>query len=133
MEHLRQAATKIAGMTLEIKPQPNEDAHPVKIGRNGTGMKAAALVVTELYNRKPVFVRGGGTIGALSMIDHILGLETTMFAFAESDNMAHSADEFARLKSFRYGERAYVRLLHELSLLHPYSDNQKDVCEKEEL
>lgn len=103
---------------MEIRAEPNEDGSPVNVKRTSPGMDAAANVLKELYNREPIFTRMGGTIGAVSMISQVLALETTLFGFANPDELAHSPNEFGRLESFRRGEVAYVRLLDEISRSH---------------
>lgn len=131
MQHLKREAAKIPGVALEIEAEPNQDGTAVKVDRTGLGMQAAKRVLSELYGMEPSYRWGGGTIGAVSMIKQVLGLDTTLFGFANPDELAHSPNEFGRLASYRRGEMAYVRLLSEIARSH--RKNETTDSAKEEL
>lgn len=96
--------------------QPIEGSgEPFLTKKEGTGLVAAAKVLKGIYGRDPLFFRSGGSIPAFKILQQILSVDMTMFAFALSSENWHSPDEFTRLSSLRRGEVAYSMLLVELA------------------
>lgn len=93
--------------------------------KDTAGNRVAAAVLKEVYNREPVYIGMGGSIPVLSLFRKVLSLETTMFAFGHSDENVHAPDEFARIDSFRRGEKAYVRLFSGLAASHNADEGGK--------
>lgn len=75
------------------------------------------MILEELYGKKGVYFRMGGSIPAMGLFQKMLGKDVTMFAFGHSDENCHAPNEFARLDSFRRSEKAYVRLFMRLGEL----------------
>jgi len=93
-------------------------ARPYYIPTDHWGSRAAAAVLTELYGVEPYQSRTGGSIPVCELFLDTLGVYTVGFAFGLRDEQIHAPDEFFRLGSFRRGQRAYARLLHELGRAH---------------
>lgn len=132
-EHLLTEGAKIPGVAVEVKDDPSLDGHPFKMKGDTPSIRVAVKVLTELYNREPIFTRGGGSIPAVSIMHQFLGLETTIFGFALHDENVHAPDEYYRLDSFRLGSIAYVRLLNELALSHATDSSNNKWNAKDEL
>lgn len=132
-EHLLTEGAKIPGVTVEVKFDPSLDGYPFKMKGDTPSNRVAAKVLTELYNREPVFISSGGSIPAVSILHRVLGLETTIFGFALPDEAFHAPDEFYRLDSFRRGGVAYVRLLNALALSHVTESTNNKGNAKDEL
>lgn len=111
--HFEREAKRIGGIAVELSEFPFE-AGAFKMDKGSGANAAAAKVLEEVYGRKPVYFRMGGSIPVLTHLRDVLGVETTMFAFGHSDENVHAPDEYARIDSFRRGEKAYVRLFAEL-------------------
>lgn len=124
--HLEKEATKIEGVEVSLKGLKFM-ADPIKLGKSSVGIAAARSVLSKLYGREPSYFYMGGSIPAVTLLYDVLGLETVVFAFANSDEMVHAPNEFGRLSSFRRGQEAYVRMLWELRERHSkIGDEQRD-------
>lgn len=88
-----------------------------EMDKRAGGNVVVAEVLKEIYEREAVTFMMGGSIPVFGYLRDVLGLETSMFAFGHADENVHAPDEFARLDSFRRGERAYVRLLARLGAM----------------
>ena len=106
-----------AGVTVAVQPLPGA-ARPYYIPTDHWGSRAAAAVLMEVYGVEPYQSRTGGSIPVCELFLDTLGVYTVGFAFGLRDEQIHAPDEFFRLGSFRRGQRAYARLLHELGRAH---------------
>jgi acetylornithine deacetylase/succinyl-diaminopimelate desuccinylase-like protein len=79
------------------------------------GNQAARDVHLQLYGKEPYYARSGGSIPFCTLILEALGVYTVNFAFALSDELQHSPNEFFRLSSFRRGQTGYCLLLDRLA------------------
>ncbi len=105
------------GVTVAVQPLPGA-ARPYYIPTDHWGNRAAATVLTTLYGVEPYQSRTGGSIPVCELFLDTLGVYTVGFAFGLKDEQIHAPDESFRLGSFRRGQRAYARLLHELGRAH---------------
>ena len=105
------------GVTVTVQPLPGA-ARPYRVPTDHWGNRAAAAVLTEVYGVEPYQSRTGGSIPVCELFLDTLGVYTVGFAFGLRDEQIHAPDEFFRLGSFRRGQRAYARLLHELGRAH---------------
>ncbi|MDJ0388933.1 dipeptidase [Roseomonas sp. E05] len=86
-----------------------EDEHPLLV--------AAEKVMGEIFGRRPVRARGGGTLPITSVFKETLGIDTLRFAFGMPDEDVHAPNEFFRLSSLEEGLRAWSMMLAELGRL----------------
>ncbi len=101
------------GVKVAFEPVESS-ANPYLMPADLPGSVAAIEVLTELYGKKPLFVREGGSVPILSIFREHLGTYATCFGFSMNDEKFHAPDEFFRLKSFELGQRAYCKLLNRL-------------------
>jgi acetylornithine deacetylase/succinyl-diaminopimelate desuccinylase-like protein len=101
------------GVTVDIIPVDSK-VNPYSMPADLPGSLAAIEVLSELYGKKPIFIRDGGSVPILSIFLEHLGRYATCFGFAMNDEKFHAPDEFFRLKSFELGQRAYCTILHRL-------------------
>ena len=101
------------GVRATVRSLPGA-AKPYLIPLDHWGNQAAEAVLTEIYGRFPYAMRLGGSIPVCETFLSVLGAYTVNFAFALMDEQMHAPDEFFRLSSFRRGQVAYGKLLHEL-------------------
>jgi acetylornithine deacetylase/succinyl-diaminopimelate desuccinylase-like protein len=90
-------------------------AMPYLIPVDHPGLRIAATVLRELYNREPYVTRSGGTVPVNSLFLQYLNAYTIVFAFGLRDERLHSPNEFFRLSSFERGQKAYGMLLNRLA------------------
>ena len=86
-----------------------EDGHPL--------LGAAERVLQEVFGRRPVRARGGGTLPITSIFKEMLGIDPLRFAFGLPDEDVHAPNEFFRLSSLEEGLRAWSLMLAELGRL----------------
>jgi len=102
-----------AGVKVDMTPI-DSNANPYLMPTDLPGSLAAIEVLSELYGKKPILIREGGSVPILSMLLEHLGTHATCFGFGMNDEKFHAPDEFFRLKSFELGQRAYCKILHRL-------------------
>ncbi len=78
------------------------------------GNHAASAVLTELYGKKPYYVRVGGSLPVCTLFKKYLDVYMINYAFCLMDEQAHAPNEFFRLSNFDRGHKAYCMLLHHL-------------------
>jgi acetylornithine deacetylase/succinyl-diaminopimelate desuccinylase-like protein len=101
------------GVKVEITPI-DSNANPYLMPADLPGSLAAIEILTELYGKKPLLIREGGSVPILSLLLKHLGAYATCFGFGMNDEKFHAPDEFFRLKSFELGQRAYCKILYRL-------------------
>jgi acetylornithine deacetylase/succinyl-diaminopimelate desuccinylase-like protein len=101
------------GVQVKVRNLPGA-AKPYLIPLDYWGNQAGAAVLTEMYGKTPYAVRTGGSIPVCETFLSVLGAYTVNFAFGLMDEQIHAPNEFLRLSSFRRGQVAYGKLLHEL-------------------
>ena len=110
-DHIRKNTP--AGVTVDITPV-DSNANPYLMPADLPGSLAAIEILTELYGKKPILIREGGSVPILSLLLEHLGTYATCFGFGMNDEKFHAPDEFFRLKSFELGQRAYCKILHRI-------------------
>ncbi len=100
-------------MKVDITPVDSK-ANPYLMPADLPGSRAAIEVLSELYGKKPILIREGGSVPILSIFLEHLGTYATCFGFGMNDEKFHAPDEFFRLKSFELGQRAYCKILYRL-------------------
>lgn len=78
------------------------------------GNVAASAVLTELYGKKPYYVRIGGSLPVCTLFQQHLGVDMVNYAFGLMDEQFHAPNEFFRLSNFDRGQKAYCMLLKHL-------------------
>lgn len=110
-EHIERNSPR--GVRVEVQPLKFL-AQPYLIPADHPGNQIVHSVLEELYGRPPYYTRTGGSIPICTLLKEHLGAYTVSFGFGLNDERAHAPDEFYRLKSFEFGQRAYCRLIERL-------------------
>lgn len=105
---------KLPGVQMTVTPLPGT-AKPYVMAADHWGNEAAKVVLTELYNVEPYFLRLGGSLPICELFLSDLGAYTVNLGFALPDEQFHAPNEFYRLSSFRRGVVAYGKMLHQLA------------------
>src|SRR5262249_5469953 len=88
---------------------------PYHVPADHPGNRAITSVLTELYGKRPVYVRNGGTLPVTGLFRDVLGVYTVALSFGLPDQRVHAPNEFHRLASFRRAQRAMALFLHRLA------------------
>lgn len=116
-KHIEDVGSQIEGVRVEANVLPFFGA-PYLAKKSGVANRAATSVLADVYGKQPNFYKMGGSIPVLAHMKELLDLDTTVFAFGNSDENIHAPDEFARLDILHKGSRAYVQLFDEIAQLH---------------
>lgn len=87
-------------------------AHPVLLPRDHPALNAADWAYTYSFGRAPVYLRSGGTIPIVSLLQRKLGIPTALMGFALSSDRMHAPNERFYLPSFFKGIAASALFMH---------------------
>jgi acetylornithine deacetylase/succinyl-diaminopimelate desuccinylase-like protein len=75
-------------------------AHPAQLDRRHPVMRAAAAAYRRGFGAAPVFLRSGGSIPVVSMLQEVLGITTAAMGFALPGDRIHAPNERFHLPTF---------------------------------
>jgi len=78
-------------------------AHPALVSRNHPALRAAAVAYRKGFGATPVFLRSGGTIPVVNLLQERLGIPTVLMGFALPDDRMHAPNEKFHLPNFYHG------------------------------
>ncbi len=93
----------IAPASVTVKAEEHHGGEPYMTPINSKAYKAAAKAIEATFNKKPIPVRGGGSIPICSLFEKELGIKIVFMGFGlDSDNL-HSPNEKFDLVNFYKG------------------------------
>lgn len=115
IEHLvRRHIAAITPPTVRSRVKKQLMARPALVDRNHPAMRAAGLAYERGFGARPVFLRSGGTIPVVNMLQEQLGIPTVLMGFALPDDRAHGPNEKFYLPNFFNGIATSIAFLAEL-------------------
>jgi acetylornithine deacetylase/succinyl-diaminopimelate desuccinylase-like protein len=78
-------------------------------------VRAMGDALQTAFGRKPIFVRGGGGIGAVLKFKQILGVDSVLTGFSLPDDNFHGPNEKLHLPTWKKGMSALVYFFHNLA------------------
>jgi len=94
---------KIAPPGVTVKASEHHGGDPYLTPVDSIEYQAASKAIEETFGKKPIPVRGGGSIPITSLFESVLGLKTVFLGFGlDSDNL-HSPNEKFDLANFYKG------------------------------
>ncbi len=102
------------GVTVSVKVFPG-NSKPYVVPDDNPALPVLAKVLGDLFGRKPVTVRLGGTLPIARAFLDTLGVYLVFFAMSSPDAGAHGPNEFFRIEEFNRLRRGLPVLLQELS------------------
>jgi acetylornithine deacetylase/succinyl-diaminopimelate desuccinylase-like protein len=100
------------GVTAEYKPIHN--AGPSLVNPDNRFIAAAADAMEQVFGRKTVYIRSGGSIPIVGSFDRDLGIPSVMMGFGLPDDNLHAPNEKLHLPNFFRGIEAVARYLEML-------------------
>jgi acetylornithine deacetylase/succinyl-diaminopimelate desuccinylase-like protein len=98
-----------AGLALAIRAGPGSRA--TTIDRRYPAMSAAAQALTDAFGRAPVFMRSGGSIPIVDVMQRLFGVHVVLMGFARPDDGMHAPNERVNLPTLHRGTAACARFL----------------------
>lgn len=96
-----------AGVKVQVKPHHGGD--PVVTPSNNPGYLAAEKAMHETFGKKPVPVRGGGSIPIVALFEKELGIKSVLMGFSLDTDAIHSPNE-------HYGIFNYIKGIETIPL-----------------
>jgi acetylornithine deacetylase/succinyl-diaminopimelate desuccinylase-like protein len=114
LEQLKKAiaAAKPAGVRAEYKLLSG--AGPSLVNPDNRFIKESALAMEEVFGRKTVYIRSGGSIPIVGLFERHLGIPSVMMGFGLPDDNLHSPNEKFHVPNFERGIDATVRYFERL-------------------
>jgi len=78
---------------------------------------AGQQALRRVYGQEAALIRDGGSIGAVDVIDRLLGAPCLLVGFVLPDSFAHAPNERLDLESFYLGRKAALHLWEEIAAI----------------
>jgi acetylornithine deacetylase/succinyl-diaminopimelate desuccinylase-like protein len=115
IEHLvRRHVAAITPPTVRSQVSKQLTARPALVDRNHPAMRAAAIAYERGFGARPVFLRSGGTIPVVNMLQEQLGIPTVLMGFGLPDDRAHGPNEKFYLPNLFNGIATSIAFLAEV-------------------
>ena len=94
---------KIAPSSVSVKITPHHGGEPVVTPTDSIGYKAASLAFEEVWGKKPVPTREGGSIPIVALFENELKVKTILLGFGLDEDAIHSPNESYGLFNYFMG------------------------------
>jgi acetylornithine deacetylase/succinyl-diaminopimelate desuccinylase-like protein len=108
-ERVRQRVLDVAPPGVRVGVQLINSGMWSLTGIDHPAAEAAAVCLEQVFGRRPLYERGGGSIPAAASFASMLGLPVVMLGFANPDSNAHAPNESMVLANYEGGARTLVR------------------------
>lgn len=99
----------IAPEYVKVKVTPHHGGQGYVSPTNIPAYKAASKAVEEVFGKKPVPFRSGGSIPIISTFEKVLGIKSILLGFGLESDAIHSPNENFQLDNFLKGIETVVR------------------------
>ena len=93
----------------------HHQTRPVLVPRDGPLVEAAVRAHVTAFGREPVFIREGGSLPVVSLLQEELGAPSLLLGFGIPDDNAHAPDERLRIEDYYRGIVLMGSLLEEMA------------------
>ncbi len=98
----------IAPKSVKVKVEALHGGHPYVSPIDTNGYMAASKAVEQVFGKKPVPVRSGGSIPIIPQFEKILGVKSILLGFGLESDACHSPNENFPLENFFKGIETVV-------------------------
>jgi acetylornithine deacetylase/succinyl-diaminopimelate desuccinylase-like protein len=95
--------TSIAPKSVKVKVTPLHGGQPGVTPTDSAAFKAASAAFEEVWSKKPIPTRDGGSIPIVALFKKELGLDTVLMGFGLDSDAIHSPNEHYGVKNFLLG------------------------------
>lgn len=114
MELLEARLRDLCPPTVEMDIERFHSGKPVITPLDHPAVQSASRAVERAFQRRPAFIRSGGSIPIVASFQEILGISSVLMGMSLPDDHAHAPDERFDLGNFYGGIRASAFLWEEL-------------------
>jgi acetylornithine deacetylase/succinyl-diaminopimelate desuccinylase-like protein len=93
----------IAPKSVEVKAELHHGGEPYMTPISSKGYKSASKAVETTFGKKPIPVRGGGSIPICSILEKELGIKIVFMGFGLDNDNLHSPNEKYNLENYYKG------------------------------
>jgi len=115
LNKLEKYLLNIAPKSVKVRVNKMGGAMAVEVPTEGPWLDAAKRAIIKGFGKEPVFTKEGGSIPIVGDFKRILGLDSLLIGFTQSDCNAHSPNERFRLVDFDRGCKTATALPFELA------------------
>jgi acetylornithine deacetylase/succinyl-diaminopimelate desuccinylase-like protein len=116
---IHEQASRIAPCTVQIRTCSASHARPSVTSTRHPAMRAAAIAYQRGFGAKPVFMRSGGTIPVVNMLQQLLGISTVLMGYGLPEDNIHGPNERFDLQRFMWGISTNIHFLYEAARIVP--------------
>jgi acetylornithine deacetylase/succinyl-diaminopimelate desuccinylase-like protein len=106
---------RIAPKSVRVKVDKLGGAKAVEVPSEGPWLEAAGRALMSGFGKEPLFAKEGGSIPIVGDFKGILGLDTLLIGFCQSDDNVHSPNERFSRRDFERGCKTAAALPFELA------------------
>ena len=99
---------KIAPKSVKVKVMAHHGGEPAVTPTDSDAYLAASKAFEEVWNKKPIPTRDGGSIPIVALFKEELGLDTVLMGFGLDSDAIHSPNEHYGIKNFLLGIETIV-------------------------
>lgn len=97
---------------FEVKPL--KFARPWLGERNHWNFRAATAAVKRIYGQDPQYIRGGGSIPVIIVLEELTGKNVVLIPMGQSDDAAHGQNEKISIRNYIQGTKVFAAYFMEL-------------------
>jgi acetylornithine deacetylase/succinyl-diaminopimelate desuccinylase-like protein len=112
---LRQRLTELLPPGIRMELVDHHGAPGVVMPLDSPYLQAAAAAIETGFERRPVFIREGGSIPIVNTFASVLNAEVLLLGWGQNDDNPHSPNEKFSLSDYHRGIRASAALWQELA------------------
>lgn len=105
----------IAPKHVKVKVTAHHGGEPAVTSTESDAYKAASLAFEEVWGKKPIPTRDGGSIPIVALFKRELGLDTVLMGFGLDSDAIHSPNEHYGVKNFVLGIETIVAFYKKFS------------------
>jgi acetylornithine deacetylase/succinyl-diaminopimelate desuccinylase-like protein len=110
-ELLQDAILAVEVPGVEVSVTLHDTLRPFVVSVDHPAARSAARCLRDVFGQDPVYIREGGSIGAVASFDEVLGKPAVLLGFSNPDDHAHSPNESLVLANYEGGVRTVARYL----------------------
>lgn len=103
----------IAPKSVKVKVKPHHGGEPALTPTDSPAYRAASEAFNEVWGKRPIPTRDGGSIPIVSLFKEELGLDTVLMGFGLNSDALHSPNE-------NYGITNFVKGIHTIAAFHKH-------------